>query len=269
MGKQLARRSQIRSTLQKIAGEFMRTDLNVRNLTYFIAAALFFGIAITNPGFAEELFIEPIFAPERTDSNRIYRADALRIDGTNTVLRYDVYRPTKIAGGPAVPETLPGMVLIHGGGFRMGNKNLPNIVEVAEYFASRGYVVATINYRLIDETNPMLDPAVESGPLPVSPPVDTEAYIEWANNLDNEQERIFNAANAAHNDASRFVNFAVNTGIWPDVDSSRIVSTGSSAGAITSAIDRLLGSPQWPECGLGWRDQHGRWNVWNRINHRC
>ncbi len=200
---------------------------------------------------AQDLFIQPLFQSARTEVDQVYRTDALRIDGTRSVLLYDVFRPIPFQNGPAVPDSLPGMILIHGGGFRNGSKNNANIAQTAHYFASRGYVVSTINYRLIDDSNPLNDPAVETGPWPVSPPSQPALYVQWANNPDNDNLRQANAANAAHNDASIFANFAFAGNVWPDVDTSRIVMMGSSAGAITSLLTGYSDLPNGPTEDLG------------------
>ena len=49
---------------------------------------------------AEELFIEPIFEPVITESDQVYKPDAMRVNGSTAELLYDVYRPEQIAGGP-------------------------------------------------------------------------------------------------------------------------------------------------------------------------
>ena len=42
-------------------------------------------------------------------------------------------------------------MFIHGGGFRGGTKTKPEIVEMANYYASRGWVFASIDYRTVEE----------------------------------------------------------------------------------------------------------------------
>ena len=60
-------------------------------------------------------------------------------------LKLDVYSP--------INEFInrPVLVLIHGGGFRSGSKSLNNYVNLSNFFASRGWVVFTINYRLAND----------------------------------------------------------------------------------------------------------------------
>jgi acetyl esterase/lipase len=57
-------------------------------------------------------------------------------------LKLDVYLPdNKLKNRPAI-------VLIHGGGFSGGTKEHRHIVNMAKYFASRGWVAFSIDYRL-------------------------------------------------------------------------------------------------------------------------
>ncbi len=58
-------------------------------------------------------------------------------------LTMDVYLPDDDKSCPR-----PLLVLIHGGAFFNGDKNDPGFPAWARYFASLGYVVATVNYRL-------------------------------------------------------------------------------------------------------------------------
>lgn len=62
---------------------------------------------------------------------------------TGTVeLRLDVYEPVD------APPGRPAMMMIHGGGFVGGSRTDNNMVAFAEYFASRGWVAMSIDYRL-------------------------------------------------------------------------------------------------------------------------
>jgi para-nitrobenzyl esterase len=46
------------------------------------------------------------------------------------------------------PPNRPAMILIHGGGFYSGSKEDTDLVAIANYFTSRGWVCISINYRL-------------------------------------------------------------------------------------------------------------------------
>ena len=60
-------------------------------------------------------------------------------------LKLDIYNPRNNF------FNRPVMVLIHGGGFRNGSKEKLPFVEMSTFFASRGWVVFTINYRLMKD----------------------------------------------------------------------------------------------------------------------
>ena len=58
-------------------------------------------------------------------------------------LSMDIYQPS----GDDVTNR-PLIIFAHGGTFIFGSKNNPTVVELCERFAKRGYVTASINYRL-------------------------------------------------------------------------------------------------------------------------
>ncbi|EMI20149.1 lipoprotein [Rhodopirellula maiorica SM1] len=73
-----------------------------------------------------------------TDRNVVYA----NVDGRKLLM--DVFRPTAKAG-----TTLPGIVLVHGGGWIKGDKT--KFQALAKQLARKGYVVAAIEYRLAFE----------------------------------------------------------------------------------------------------------------------
>lgn len=64
-------------------------------------------------------------------------------DLTARSLFMDIYEP---AGDTLASRPL--LLMLHGGAFIMGDKRAPTITDLAEDFASKGYVVASIDYRL-------------------------------------------------------------------------------------------------------------------------
>lgn len=77
-------------------------------------------------------------------------ADELRIErdvaylGEDRAEKADLYLPP--AGGPDVRR--PGIVIIHGGGWTVGDKAAPREVNIGTTLAGAGYVCLSINYRL-------------------------------------------------------------------------------------------------------------------------
>jgi arylformamidase len=68
--------------------------------------------------------------------------------GADPRQRYDVYAPPQARG-------LPIIVMVHGGGWRTGDKDNPGLATPkAAYWVPRGYVFVAINYRLLPEADP-------------------------------------------------------------------------------------------------------------------
>jgi len=93
--------------------------------------------------------------------------------GTPVDLTLDVYRPTAAATTPR-----PAIVIIHGGSFRGGTSLNGGIVDAARYYAARGWVAFSINYRLADDYGTV--PANWSGSTSAYPAIrDAKAAIRW------------------------------------------------------------------------------------------
>lgn len=123
-------------------------------------------------------------------------------DGEMNLL-LDLYYPT----GPGLPAQLPGVVFIHGGGFTSGIKEDYAMQILAIEYAKRGYIAASIGYRL-------------SGVNGVDPDEGNPA--------------------AAINDATKAIQWmiseAVPGGATERLMVDKIVIGGGSAGAITSLM---------------------------------
>jgi len=63
--------------------------------------------------------------------------------GGRKSLQLDLYRPK------ALSKPVPGLIFIHGGGWRAGKRN--DYRFYCQHFASKGYVAATVTYRLSQE----------------------------------------------------------------------------------------------------------------------
>lgn len=88
--------------------------------------------------------------------------------GLNVDLKMDIYEPK---GDPEAARPL--LILAHGGGFTQGDK--ADVAEMASYFAKSGYVVASIQYRLIDwvPTIPQIKEAI------LNTVFDAKAAVRW------------------------------------------------------------------------------------------
>jgi acetyl esterase/lipase len=118
----------------------------------------------------------------------------------------DLYTPAGDRG-----RDRPAVVWIHGGGFRAGSKANRNVVELATAFAQRGYVAASIDYRLLAQ-------GVVCGGTPTPAP------------------QCAGAALAAKEDAQAAVDWLRAHARGLRLDPRRIAVGGTSAGAVTSLL---------------------------------
>jgi acetyl esterase/lipase len=49
------------------------------------------------------------------------------------------------------PGTRPALLIIHGGGFLGGTRMQPELVEIAEHYAARGWLVMSMSYRMLGD----------------------------------------------------------------------------------------------------------------------
>ncbi len=68
-------------------------------------------------------------------------------NGENVQLKMNIYAPKCPRGSQAI-DKLPLMLVVHGGSFLAGSKDEPSIVRYCMDFAQRGYITASIDYRL-------------------------------------------------------------------------------------------------------------------------
>jgi acetyl esterase/lipase len=154
------------------------------------------------PGKAPLRYRDVVF-PNVTVTRDINYGRAPDNNGNQVDLKLDLYQPSgdKVARRPAI-------VYVHGGGFSHGDKSAG--AEFGDYFAKRGFVLASINYRL-------LAPPGCGGH--VNPPPECEV-----------------AALAAQHDAQAAVRWLRKNKVARRIDAGRIAMAGSSAGAITSLL---------------------------------
>lgn len=147
-----------------------------------------------------------------TESVAIAYGAAPLLNGSAQTLLLDLYTPT---GDDALLR--PAVVIIHGGGFTTGSRQAEPLVRLARNFASRGYVVISIDYRLVpvgSDLNAALVMAAD----------DARAAVRW---------------------------LRMNAG-YLAIDPERIAAIGNSAGAATAMTVAYVqslgmsGNPGWP-----------------------
>ncbi len=169
-------------------------------LAVAIAAALLTGCAlVTPPGAAPLRYRDPVASDVAISSDLVY-GTAVDQAGTTVTLRADVYSPV----GDAVAAR-PFVIFVHGGSFRAGSKTSAELVDQARFFAQRGYVTASITYRL-GPTVGCVVPGAECVVAIVQAREDAQAAVRF------------------------FRSRAAEFGIDPE----RIAIAGTSAGAITA-----------------------------------
>lgn len=70
--------------------------------------------------------------------------------GAHSAQRFDVYVPKGALGAPVI-------FLVHGGGWKHGDKKMDAVVEnKVAYWSARGFVVMSTNYRMLPEADPLV-----------------------------------------------------------------------------------------------------------------
>ncbi len=152
------------------------------------------------PGAAPLRYRDLVFGSVATTSDLVY-GSAVNNSGQTVTLTFDLYQPV----GDTVTAR-PAIVWVHGGSFSSGDKTSPELVDEANTFSKKGYVNASINYRL------------EPGGCAASTPTVTCVI----------------AINEAFQDAQSAVRFFRTNAATYGIDDTRIAIGGSSAGAITA-----------------------------------
>ena len=170
-----------------------------------------------DPGTAPEVHRDPTYSV--SVSTITYGQGMIHSDwggpSTGTIdLELDLYEPTD------APPGRPAMVVVHGGGFTGGSKTAMAYTALAEYFAERGWVTMSINYRITDDHGTVPD--------------------EWANFVVNNipangQDQMY-AQYPAARDAKAAVRWLYANADTYQVDLDYVTAAGGSAGAILTVM---------------------------------
>lgn len=144
-------------------------------------------------------------------------------------LKLDLYYPDNSS------TNRPVFMFIHGGGFTGGIKHKPEIVEMANYYASRGWVFASIDYRTVEELGVIqgMTPAellnYYSG---IAPQEWIDFALQGAQSAGQVQQAT--AMYLAQRDAKAALRWIVANASTYDINTDFITVGGASAGAITT-----------------------------------
>ena len=87
--------------------------------------------------------------PVSVERDIVYSEGEINGGGTFKDMLLDLYIPDTGAGGS--DTKFPVLIILHGGGFEAGSKNQPKLMGYMEDYASRGWLVVGMNYRLEPE----------------------------------------------------------------------------------------------------------------------
>ncbi len=144
-----------------------------------------------------------IFPTVNTQDNITY-GQAPDATGTITPQQLDLYTPSG-----DTQTSRPAIVIVHGGGFRGGDKQDYGVTLLANTFAQRGYVAVSINYPLLVTSEVCSKEAVPS-------------------------QTCVNAAFAAQHAAQAAIRYLRANATQYGVDPNRVAVEGTSAGAVTA-----------------------------------
>lgn len=167
------------------------------------------------PTLAATRYIDEVF-PNVTVTSNIAYGEAINEQSNPETLRLDLYQPT----GDTLPSR-PVIIFAHGGSFTGGDKAFADPANYSTRMAKRGFVVASINYRL--RQSPI--PPEEMPQAVFDAKHDMQAAIRW---------------------------FRANAATY-GIDTSRISIAGYSAGAATALFAAFIpedvgdsGNPGYP-----------------------
>ncbi|MEL6973110.1 MAG: alpha/beta hydrolase [Bacteroidota bacterium] len=136
------------------------------------------------------------------------------LNSTNSAaipLKLDIYSPVNQV------ENRPLFMFIHGGAFANGSKQQWAIRNIADYYASRGWVFASIDYRLLDDL----------GTVPTE-------WADFSTSLPAEYVGSFNAMYPAQRDAKAALRWIMANKDAYNINEDYITVGGASAGANTA-----------------------------------
>jgi len=144
-------------------------------------------------------------------------------------LRLDVYCPDSNS------TNRPVLMFIHGGGFTGGIKHKPEIVEMGKYYASRGWVYISIDYRTTEELGDidgMSQDEIVEYYRGIAPQAWVEHTFTGAESSKQIQQSV--AMYAAQRDSKAALRWVVANADTYNIDVDELAVGGASAGAITT-----------------------------------
>ncbi|MCP4521340.1 MAG: carboxylesterase family protein [Cytophagales bacterium] len=145
-------------------------------------------------------------------------------------LKLDLYYPDNNS------TNRPVFMFIHGGGFKGGTKTKPEIIEMANYYASRGWVFASIDYRTAEELGVSLEKFSQDQVLAYYKGIAPKEWIEntFGQVEDTEQVQQAIAMYLAQRDSKAALRWIIANAETYKINKDYVTVGGASAGAITT-----------------------------------
>ena len=146
-----------------------------------------------------------------------------------TPLKLDVYYPDNNS------TNRPVYMFIHGGGFQGGTKTKPEIVDMANYFASRGWVFVSIDYRVADDLG-VITGMSSQNILSYYSGIAPQEWLDYSllNATTFDDVKTSTAIYTAQRDAKAALRWIVANSSMYNINTDFITVGGASAGAITT-----------------------------------
>lgn len=144
-------------------------------------------------------------------------------------LKLDVYYPSNDS------TNRPVFMFIHGGGFTGGTKTKPEIVDMASYYASRGWVFISVDYRTTEElitVEGMSREELFTFYNGIAPQEWIEHTLQGAETVKQFEQSI--AMYMAQRDSKAALRWVVANSVSYGINTDYITVGGASAGAITT-----------------------------------
>ena len=209
----------------------------MRNITYLIIFTVLFLSACSEDEPTNHNNEIPVVKAESSytvmvDEDITY-ANGLSLDAMNIKIEkpqlLDVYYPDNTS------TNRPVYMFIHGGGFTGGIKHKPEILDMANYYASRGWVFVSIDYRTTEELGLIQGKTPEELIMfykGIAPQEWIENALEGAANSDQVQQAI--AMYIAQRDVKAALRWIVANASMYNINENFITVGGASAGSIST-----------------------------------
>ena len=162
-----------------------------------------------------------------TVSSNIEFGQAIDFAGNNDTLLLDIYKPSDDNNC-----FRPCMILVHGGAWLGGSKEDNNIIALAENFANRGWVVATVNYRLGMHKAPNYS---------MYPLCNNQISVPCAYICDSAE--VFRAIYRGQQDVKGAIRFMKNRSATDSTDLGNFFVVGESAGGFNAIAAAFMNDP--------------------------